>query len=406
MSTKRNHQVQPTTENRDGEDMLRAVPIKQEAVSENSERPEPQSNGAPERVGETSSAPRNDRDGRQISMVTVEYLLDAMKQQTQILKSLVERPPCQQTPAEIQKYKMVNPTLYCGGVKELDLFLAELRCNFESHAHLFPRGGRDHVLYALKFLGTRARHTDPNRRQTKMMDPITWGYSLFRSDHPCMNDFSLFEKQIIRSYGDMDRRLNAGTRSMHERMQGPDETVREYECRIRTNWRDSEWIKHETEEDEHALYTLAWFGLREEVKRRVKVFTTGSDGRFKSIDEMFDIAAYVQAHPSEFEDAWEEEEEYESHSNEPQKGKNKRNSTPLSPKVSAQASKNGGSSTSTLPPAPWVSSKIYDIRKASGKCTRCAGDHKGYRCSRYSRADLPKQRSPAPTENQAKRQKS
>ena len=116
MSTKRNHQVQPATENRDDEDMLRAVPIKQEALLENSECPEPQSNGAPERVGEASSAPRNDRDGRQISMVTVEYLLDAMKQQTQILKSLVERPPCQETPAEIQKYQIVNPTRYCGGV--------------------------------------------------------------------------------------------------------------------------------------------------------------------------------------------------------------------------------------------------------------------------------------------------
>jgi len=220
-----------------------------------------------------------------------------------------------------------------------------------------------------------------------------------------MNDFSLFEKEMIRLYGDMDRRLNAGTRSMHERMQDSDETVREYECRIRTNWRDSRWINHEAE-DEHGLYTLAWFGLREEVQRHAKDFVTGSNGRFKSIDEMFDIAAHVEAHLSDFEDAWEEEEEYESHSNEPQKGKNKRNSMPLSPKVSAQASKNGGSSTSTLPPAPWVSSKIYDIRKASGKCTRCAGDHKGYRCPRYSRADLLKQRSPAPTENQAKRQKS
>jgi len=46
-------------------------------------------------------------------------------------------------------YKMVDPVRYCGGAKELDRFLNTLRSNFNSHGHPFPRGGPDHVKYAI-----------------------------------------------------------------------------------------------------------------------------------------------------------------------------------------------------------------------------------------------------------------
>jgi hypothetical protein len=49
-------------------------------------------------------------------------------------------------------YKMVDPVRYCGGPKELDRFLDALHSNFTSHGHLFPRGGPDHVKYAISLL--------------------------------------------------------------------------------------------------------------------------------------------------------------------------------------------------------------------------------------------------------------
>jgi len=35
---------------------------------------------------------------------------------------------------------MVDPLQYCGGAKELDMFLETSRSNFASHKHPFPRG--------------------------------------------------------------------------------------------------------------------------------------------------------------------------------------------------------------------------------------------------------------------------
>jgi len=57
-------------------------------------------------------------------------------------------------PTELRIFKMVYPVRYCGGVKELDKFLECLRSNFDSHKHLFPKGGPDWVKYAIFFLDT------------------------------------------------------------------------------------------------------------------------------------------------------------------------------------------------------------------------------------------------------------
>jgi hypothetical protein len=40
---------------------------------------------------------------------------------------------------------MVASAQYCGGAKELDLFLETLRSNFASHKDLFPRGDPEQV---------------------------------------------------------------------------------------------------------------------------------------------------------------------------------------------------------------------------------------------------------------------
>jgi hypothetical protein len=49
-------------------------------------------------------------------------------------------------------YKMVDPVRYCGGAQELDPLLDALRSNFNSHGHLFPRCGPDHVKYVISLL--------------------------------------------------------------------------------------------------------------------------------------------------------------------------------------------------------------------------------------------------------------
>jgi hypothetical protein len=55
---------------------------------------------------------------------------------------------------------MVDPLWYWGGAKELDKFLKTLKSNFASYKHLFPRGNRDQVKYAVSFLDTWNNHPD------------------------------------------------------------------------------------------------------------------------------------------------------------------------------------------------------------------------------------------------------
>jgi hypothetical protein len=259
-------------------------------------------------------------------------------------------------------------------------------------------------MYAMQFLGKWASHADPSQRQTKMMDPVRWGISLFSGNHQCLHDFSLFEEEILRMYGDNDSELHAAHRAIEEFRQGKDETVAAYALRIRAMWSEAGWVGCGAATDSRILYDLAWVGLRDEVKGRAKMFITGSKGRFKSIDEMFDIAADVE--PLSGWGIPGSDEQHQQQSNEPQKGNNKRSYTQSNSKSVTQTGKSGGSSSSTLPPAPWVSTEVYESRKSNGKCLRCAGgDHKTVRCPRFARATFPRQQSPTLASNQVKRRR-
>ena len=71
-------------------------------------------------------------------------------------------------------FNMTHLERYCGGAKELDIFLDTLRSNFQSHAHLFPHGDPDKVKYAASLLTTWNNHPEPSQRQTQMTDPVGW----------------------------------------------------------------------------------------------------------------------------------------------------------------------------------------------------------------------------------------
>jgi len=81
-------------------------------------------------------------------------------------------------------YKMVDPVRFCGGAKELDGFLDALRSNFNSHSHLFPRGGADHVKYAISLLDPRSNHQNLTLKQTAMTDPSEWAGDLSVESDP------------------------------------------------------------------------------------------------------------------------------------------------------------------------------------------------------------------------------
>jgi hypothetical protein len=51
-------------------------------------------------------------------------------------------------------FKMRDPAPFCGGPAELERFLGQIKMNFESHGHQFPRGDPDKVQYAMGLFRT------------------------------------------------------------------------------------------------------------------------------------------------------------------------------------------------------------------------------------------------------------
>jgi hypothetical protein len=95
-------------------------------------------------------------------------------------------------------FDMTHPEWYWGTAKELDVFLDTLRCNFESHANLFPHGDPDKVKYAARLLSMRNNHPDPAQRHTTMTDPVVWLRDLQRHSDPYLEDFEAFSDECKR----------------------------------------------------------------------------------------------------------------------------------------------------------------------------------------------------------------
>jgi len=132
-----------------------------------------------------------------------------------------------------------------------------------------------------------------------MINPITWGHDLLTNNSPCIHDFDLFVSKIQKMYGDMDRKLNAGTRLYLEFRQGhhdPNESVRAYANQLRRNWKEAGW---DEEQQKLSCYHMICAGLKPELHPTVRPITN-EDGMFDSIDELFDRAADVETKPQKY----------------------------------------------------------------------------------------------------------
>jgi hypothetical protein len=320
-------------------------------------------------------------------------------------------------------YKMVDPVRYCGGAKELDRFLDALRSNFNSHGHLFPRGGPDHVKYAISLLDSWSTHQNPAQRQTEMMDPSEWAVDLSAESDPCLQDFDLFSQEMTKVYGDKDRRRIAVIRLMQEFTQLPQEPVRAYANRLKANWRQAGWNLQKHEE---VLYDIAWAGLRNSLKNKVGPMTP-TCGRFDTMDELFDKAAASEiTHIDSKKPQQQQSQQQKQPMDTPHKGGKRGYRPSISEPANTTGEKSGhsgsnkygksggGGQSSGLPPAPWVSTEVFESRRSNAKCLRCGSpNHKASFCPKYSRGGNPPQQDQwlAPSGNgsgghQVKRQKS
>ena len=99
--------------------------------------------------------------------------------------------------------------------------------------------------------------------------------------------------------GDKNRRLYVATKSYYDLPQGyynANENVRAYANRLRRNWREAECDEVQLQP---TLYDMVWAGLKADLLPKLKPFTK-ANGKFNSIDELFDRAADVETEPEEY----------------------------------------------------------------------------------------------------------
>jgi hypothetical protein len=309
------------------------------------------------------------------------------RQQQQFTEALMER---QIAAASTKVFKMTDPDKFCGGAIELDAFISHLKRNFASHRSLFPRGDPDKVQYALGHLGTWTSHKNSKQQDNKMMDPVIWSRNMEKASHPCLQDFTLFEAEIRRTYGDKDRRQKSALRACWETKQGSDETVRNYESRIKSIWRDAEW--DETSPGaQRMMYDLAWSGLKSWIRKQIEPLQP--DGGFKTLDELFDMAVKVEG-PRDVTASKQSHQSQQSKKSNTDKPDTSGKDDPKGKKRSFQQSTSASTSKTEgrdkLPPAEWLSKDEYKRRKEHDLCMRC-GDakHKSVDCPKFSRSRYP-----------------
>jgi hypothetical protein len=340
---------------------------------------------------------------------------DMLRQSTLESQSLRETiiamaKPATELPIRATSRKLVDPAKYCGGAQDLDRFITQLRHRYKTQPHQF-HGDDDKVDYALSLLGKWANNDDAELRKTMMTNPAEWGTSLVTMTSPCLSDFTLFEAEIRKMYGDKDRRLNAAIKAATETTQGQHpaentETVRNFANRIRTNWREAGW-----DETAHStlLYDLAWAGLRPVIRARIRPFANETTGMFESIDQLFDKAAGAETkvQPSKPQNQNQDQNQNQT-TNTPshQKGRKRQLTTSDGGPGHSQSQTENKPKDSKLPPAPWVSSEIFQSRVDAKNCRRCAGDHFTHRCPTYGPAKMPDQLKTPGGGHNVKRQKS
>jgi len=287
------------------------------------------------------------------------------------------------------KFRMANPKHYCGGARERETYLGSLRSNFRTQKHLF-HDDTDKVQYALDHIGSWAYHSDRDMQKTTMIDPITWGQDVQRNNSTCLHDFDLLVGEILKMYGDKDRRLNVARKSFYDFPQGyynANENVRAYANRLQRIWREAECDEVQFQP---ILYDMVWAGLKADLQPKLKPFTK-ANRKFNSIEELFDRAADVETEPEKYDM---QQQKPQSESSRP--GGKKRNfrpsisemkDVPKNPSKPDKSDKLSGGGKD-LPPSPWVNGEIYASRNANGKCRRCGDDHKTFQCPKNSKPNF------------------
>ena len=318
-------------------------------------------------------------------------------------------------PTRTVLYKMQDPPRYNGGHKELKRFLQALRANFASHSHLFPKGGPDHVQYAVTRLGTWKAHSNPTQRNLGIIDPLEWAEDLLSTNPECGEDFKLFAEELTNFFGDPDAARKAELQLLEAR-QRQGEPIRRYGQRLEAIFKETRLGSQKspiTSEDVYHL--LLRNSMDQSLLWRTRATSNTKDGSFLSSKQLIERATMIET--PNIEAANLKKGNFNTTTNtapaeggqvktsgsgnpagncDKRQGNRKRKDKDEPVVASSTAlvlhrnSKRGVSAPSSLPVAPWVSVEVLKARKVAKQCFRYGDpDHHSPQCDRYAAYNRP-----------------
>jgi len=132
---------------------------------------------------------------------------------------------------------------------------------------------------------------------------------------------------------------------------------------------------------------MVWSGLNYNLLPKIEPFTNES-GKFNTIDELFDRAADVQSPPKA--DTQHRQQHQQKQPGESMKHNFRRSiseqteTTQPNAGTSGHPNRSGGGNRANLSPAPWLTKKVYEMRRVNQQCTRCGSRvHKAHKSTKY-----------------------
>jgi hypothetical protein len=214
-----------------------------------------------------------------------------------------------------------------------------------------------------------------------MTETLEWAGDLSAESGASLQDFDLFSQEVAKDYEDKNRRRVAVITLMQEYIQLPQEKVRAYANRVKADWRQAGWNLKKHEE---VLYDSAWVGLRNSLKNKVGRMTPACS-RFDTLDELFDKAAASEVTHVENNNPQQQQQQQQQQQKQPTDSFSKGGNRGYRPSISKptdttsggksgqlgtnkHGKSGGGGQSSGLPPAPWVSMEMFEIRRSTSKC--------------------------------------
>ena len=237
-------------------------------------------------------------------------------------------------------------------------------------------------------------------RTTSIPDPTNWAANLFESNPLCLTDFDLFESEIKKFYGDPEERRKA-EQSLWAAEQKQGEGIRQFDQRFKALFKEAGFPSLNEKVPMEQVYHFALRNAMDPaLHRQARAASIAKDGSFISTEELIEKAALMEntgfgrpgkgtvAASAAVTGTADGAATSSKTQKEGKRGRKREH------KERQEQSVDDNSKTvisrdrlgRSLPPAPWISKELFQVRNDSHHCIRCgSASHRAGRCDKFGK---------------------